>query len=139
MDEAAYRAKYFVAPEPAQRFEYAGLHGVTLYFSDFPAAVDYYRRVLGPPGYVEGEGSRGWRLGDTWLTLLQGGDGAPRNMELTIVMRTPQAAEALQAAFIEAGAEGAPPSDQLMYVPVRYCPARDPFGTNILVYCRLGS
>jgi hypothetical protein len=37
-------------PEPRYRF------GVTLFFEDFDAAVEYYRRVLGPPAYVDDEG-----------------------------------------------------------------------------------
>jgi hypothetical protein len=52
-------------------------------------------------------------------------------------MRTPEEAERLQAALVEAGGRAEPPGDQLMYVPVRYCPARDPFGTLILVICPL--
>jgi len=42
-------------------------------------------------------------------------------------------ADRLQAAFIAAGGEGPEPMDTLMYEPVRYCPVRDPFGTDLLV------
>ena len=41
-------------------------------------------------------------------------------------------------AFVAAGAEADPPSDQLMYEPMRFCPVRDPFGTIILIYAPLG-
>ena len=133
MDYESYRRNYFVDPQPEPRFEYLGLYGVTLFFSDYEAAVDYYTRVLGPPAYVEGAGTRGWRLGNTWLTLLEWEKGNPRNVEFNIVMKTSQEAERLQSAFIEAGGNGDPPSGQLMYEPVRFCPVVDPFGTNILI------
>lgn len=137
MDYEAYRRKNFVDPQPEPRFEYLGLYGVSLFFSDFEAAVDYYTSVLGPPAYVEGQGTRGWRIGNTWLTLLKWMKENPRNIEFNIVMESPQEAERLQAAFIEAGGSGDPPSDQLMYEPVRFCPVVDPFGTNILIFSRL--
>lgn len=33
--------------------------------------------------------------------------------------------------------EGTAPSDQLMCRPVRFCPVRDPFGTELLVISSL--
>ena len=137
MDYESYREKFFVKPPPDSRFEFLGLYGTTLYFSEYEAAITYYADVLGPPAYVEGEGTRGWRFGNTWLTLLKGKSGNPQNVEINIVMETPQEADRLQAAFIEAGGKGEPPSDQLMYEPVRFCPVQDPFGTNILIICPL--
>jgi hypothetical protein len=107
--------------------------GVTLFFSDFDAVVEYYGEVLGPPAYVEGDGTRGWPIGRTWMTLLKGKAGHPDNVEFNIVMQTPQEADRLQAAFIEAGGTGDPPSDELMYELIRFCPVQDPFGTNILI------
>ena len=135
MDYQSYRKQFFADPQPEPRFEFAGLHGATLFYSDYEAALAYYGRVLGPPAYVEGQSTHGWRVGDTWLTLLRGKSGAPRNVEVAIVVNTPQEAERLQAAFIEAGGAGQPPSDQLMYAPVRSCPVKDPFGVDILIYC----
>ncbi len=137
MDYDSYRQKFFTDPAPEALFEFRGLHGTTLYFADYEEAVDFYTRVLGPPAYVEGQGTRGWRLGNTWLTLLQGKSGNPKNLELNIIMQTPQEADRLQAAFIEAGGVGEPPTDQLMYEPVRFCPVVDPFGTNILIISSL--
>ena len=137
MDYESYRRNYFADPQPEPRFEYLGLHGVTLFFSGYEPAVDYYTRVLGSPAYVEGAGTRGWQVGGTWLTLLKWEKGSPRNVEFNIVMKTSQEAERLQAAFIEAGGSGEQPSDQLMYEPVRFCPVVDPFGTNILIFSRL--
>ena len=100
-------------------------------------ALDYYTGVLGESAYVEGSSTRGWRIGDSWLTLFPGGDGAPRNTEINLVMATPAEAERLHAALIAAGGQGEPPSDQLMYEPIRYCPVTDPFGTDLLIYARL--
>jgi len=137
MDYESYREKFFVTPQPDPRYDFGGLHGVTLFFEDFDAAIDYYIEVLGPPAYVEGEGTRGWQIGVTWLTLLKGNAGNPKNVEFNIVMKKPQEAESLQADFIEAGGQGEPPSDQLMYEPVRFCPVQDPFGTNILIFSPL--
>jgi hypothetical protein len=138
MDYDEYRES-FVAdapPEPRFRFERAG--GPVLYFADFEAAVAYYAEVLGEPGYVEGDGTRGWAIGESFLTLLHGGDGCPENTEIGFIMGSPEEAERLQAALIAAGGRGPEPSDQLMYEPIRYCPVTDPFGTELLVYARLG-
>ncbi len=137
MDEATYRKSFIVEPPPPQRFEFLGIRGAALYFSDFDAAVEFYTSVLGPPGCVEGEGTRGWKIGKSGLTLLRGGTGAPSNTEVPFVMQSPAEAERLQAAFIAAGATGPAPSDQLMYEPVRFCPVVDPFGTEILIYAPL--
>jgi len=137
MDYESYRDKFFTKPAPEQRYKFQGLHGTTLYFEDYEAAVTFYSKVLGEPAYVEGTGTRGWQLGDTWLTLLKGKSGNPQNMELNIIMQTPGEADRLHAAFKDAGGIGEAASDELMYEPVRYCSVRDPFGTNILIICPL--
>jgi hypothetical protein len=140
MDYQEYHNKYFVDPAPHPKFEFAGLYGTTLYFQDYDQATQYYERVLGPPAYVEGSGTKGWRVGDTWLTLLQGENGNPQNVEIAIVMHSSQEAERLQRAFVAAGGTASPPTDELMYVPIRMCPVIDPFGTPILIYSpRAGS
>ncbi len=134
MDLEEYRKAFVVDPAPEPRFGFSGFGGVTIFFTDYEAAVAYYSGVLGPPGYVEGTGTRAWRIGPTWLTLLAGGDGAPRNTEVMLLMDSPAEAERLQAAFVAAGGSGDEPSDQLMFHPVRYCPVTDPFGTQIVVF-----
>ena len=132
MNYEEYRKAYFTDPVPKPLYSFSG-SGVTLYFEDFDSAVAYYRKVLGPPAYVEGGGTRGWPIGSGWLTLLRGKSGNPRNVEVTFRMETPEEAEKLQRAFIEAGGEGSSPSDELMYEPIRSCPVRDPFGTEVLI------
>ena len=133
MDYEEYRDVYFAKPTPKPRYRFSAAFGVTLYFEEFDAAVAYYRQVLGPPAYVEGAGTRGWPIGSGWLTLLQGKSGSPRNVEVAFQVETPEEAERLQRAFIEAGGEGPAPTDELMYEPVRFCPVRDPFGTELLI------
>ena len=139
MDYESYRKAYFVDPAPEPQFEFAGLHGVALFFEDYEAAVDYYSRVLGPPVYVEGQFTRGWRIGNTWLTLFPKETGSPTNAEIHFYMKTPAEAERLQAAFIEAGGSGEPPTDALMFEPIRFCSVQDPFGTKILTVSHLPS
>ena len=133
MNYEEYRNAYFTDPEPEPRYHFSGSFGVTLYFEAFDSAVSYYQQVLGPPAYIEGEGTRGWPIGPGWLTLLQGKSGGPRNVEITLQLETPEEAERLQRAFIAAGGEGSAPSDELMYKPIRSCPVRDPFGTEFLI------
>lgn len=137
MDFEEYIKSFFVDPQPDPRFDFVGLNGISLYFSDYKAAARYYEQVLGPSAYVEGEWTRGWRIGNSWLTLFPSKQGNPQNAEVTIVMKTPDEADRLQTAFIKAGGTGENPSDELMYEPIRMCPVQDPFGTNILIICPL--
>lgn len=133
MDFVTYKKKFYTDPVPQTRFNFTGRFGLALFFENYAEVVEYYSAVLGPPAYVEGEGTRGWRIGEGWLTLFWAKEGTPRNVEITLEMETPQEAEALQRAFIEAGGSGEAPTDQIMYVPIRYCPVTDPFGTEIIV------
>lgn len=137
MDYQAYRQQYFTDPPPQPRFKFGGLHGTTLYYEDYEQAVEFYRLALGEPAYVEGDSTKGWRVGDTWLTLLRGQHGNPQNVELMLEMPTPAEAVKLQQAFFAAGAQGAEPVDTLMYQPVRCCYVSDPLGTNIMIFSRL--
>jgi hypothetical protein len=138
MDYDTYQQEYFVDPPPKPRFDFSGAFSATLFYEDYQAAVAYYERALGPPAYVEGKGTRGWRIGEGWLTLLWGKSGNPQNVEIIFVMPTPAEAEALQQALIEAGGQGSPPSDELMYEPIRFCAVTDPFGVGLLVISPLG-
>ena len=136
MDYDSYKAEYFVDPAPEPRFEVA-TRGTTLFYEDYEQAVAFYSEVLGPPGYIEGNGTRSWILGGTWLTLLQGRSGNPTNVEVPFVTATPDEADRLQAAFKAAGGTGPEPIDTIMGSPVRYCPVTDPLGVDLLVYCPL--
>ena len=137
MDYTSYKDAYFTKPPPKQLYQFRGSFGTTLYYEDYIQAVAYYEKVLGPPGYVEGIGTRGWQIGDGWLTLLKGTQGNPKNVEITFEMATVEQAEKLQQSFIDAGGKGSPPSNQLMYTPVRFCPVIDPFGVDLLVISQL--
>lgn len=133
MDFEMYKRKYYADPPPPPRFNFTGHFGVALFFEKYTEVVEYYSEVLGPPVYIEGKGTRGWRIGQGWLTLFGANSGKPGNVEITLEMETPEEAEALQRAFIEAGGSGEDPTDQIMYVPIRYCPVQDPFGTQIII------
>jgi hypothetical protein len=133
MDYDQYQERFFVDPSPRPRYEFVGTFGVTLYYEDFEEAVEFFTQVLGPPAYVEGIGTRGWKIGDGWLTLLKGTRGNPLNVEVSLVMGSIRGAERLHKAIIDAGGSGEEPSDQLMYEPIRYCAAFDPWGVGLLV------
>ena len=137
MDYESYRQSYFTTPPPSPRFPFRGVFGTTLFYEDFTAAVAFYTQVLGPPAYVEGAGTRGWPIGEGWLTLLQGEYGSPRNVEITLELETVTAVESLQGAFITAGGSGPAPSDELMYRPIRACPVVDPFGVAFMIVAAL--
>lgn len=137
MTDSEQHSQNYIEPPPAPRFDFGGLYGFTLYFQDYEPAVAYYRQVLGPPAYVEGDSTKGWRLGETWLTLLRGQQQNPRNVEVMLVMDTPAEAERLQQAFIAAGGQGPEPLDVVMGEPVRACYLVDPWGTNLMIYSPL--
>ena len=137
MDYDGYRDRFFQDPMPAPRFSFQGSFGLSLFYMDFQEAVSFYSEVLGPPSYVEGKWTRGWPIGDGWLTLLLGKGGNPANIEIAFEMEFPADAERLQRAFLDAGGQGQPPSSQLMYKPIHSCPVTDPFGVEILIIASL--
>lgn len=137
MDYESYKQAYFVNPAPKPKFDFVGLHGVALYFQEYEKAVAFYTQVFGPPAYIEGEFTKGWQIGNIWLTLFPSKEGNPQNAEIHFLVSTPQEVENLYQAFISAGATGEAPSNQLMYEPLRYCYLQDPFGTGILIVCKI--
>jgi hypothetical protein len=137
MNYAEYRKAFYTDPAPEPRYKFSAAFSVSLYFENYSAAGQYYSQVLGPPAYVEGEFTRGWPVGPGWLTLFKAASGNPVNAGVTFHMDSAEHAEALQQAFIEAGGEGPPPSDELMYEPVRFCLVNDPFGTELLIVSRI--
>lgn len=137
MEYPDYQEAYFANPPPEPRFGFEGILGITLYFDEYETAVEYYRQVLGSPAYIEGDSTRGWRLGRTWLTLLRGEDASPENVEVMLYMESPGDADLLQSAFEKAGGDVSVPVDTLMYEPVHICPAVDPFGTHWMIVARI--
>ena len=136
MDYEAYREAFFTEPQPEQRYHFHGLFGVSLFFEEYEAAVDYYTHVLGPPAYVEGDNTKGWKIGDAWLTLFPSVSGNPQNMDIQLALDSAEEANKLYSSLIDAGGEGKDPADVFMYDPVRIYPVTDPFGTNILIVAR---
>jgi len=137
MDFEDYRARYYRDPLPEQRFPFVGVRGATLYYQAYPAALAFFRQVFGEPAYKEGEFTHGWRIGESWLTVFPANEGSPANLEVPVYLQTPEAVDALYAAFISAGAAGAPPQDTLMYVPVYMTVVTDPFGVMFTLVCEV--
>ena len=137
MNYEEYRSSFFVDPEPEPRFGFSGAFGSVMYYEDYEAAVQYYTDALGPPAYVEGKSTRGWPIGNGWLTLLRGQNGSPKNAEIIYEVDTPAEAEALQQALIAAGGQGPEPTDEFMYIPIRACPVEDPFGVGMMIVSAL--
>ena len=133
MDYEAYRQAFFTSPEPRSKFIFDRIFGFALFIERYDEAVEFYSQVLGTPGYVEGSGTRGWKLGDMWLTLLRTRDGNPKNVELQLTVSDEGEAEGLREAFLKAGAEAEEPVEVLMYEPVKLYPLVDPFGTAITI------
>jgi catechol 2,3-dioxygenase-like lactoylglutathione lyase family enzyme len=136
MDFAEYRRRFFTDPPPAPRFAFTRIGGVGIACADLERAHAFYASVLGPPAYQEDD-ARGWRIGDTWLTLYPGGGTGASTIGFVIELATPAEAERLQRAFAHAGGTVTAPSDQLMYRPIRYCRVTDPFGTDITIIAPL--
>ena len=135
MDEIDYRDKYFTDPTPEPRFNFHGIRGAALYYQDYPAALKFFQEVLGEPGYVEGEFTHGWRIGDTWLTVFPAREGAPQNVEVMLYLQAPEEVDRLYTALLAAGAQGEPPVDTLMYTRVRMAVVQDPFGGRFSIVC----
>jgi len=138
MDYEQYQQAYFTRPVPDQRFAFRGILGITLYFQEYQTAVEYYQKIFGMPAYVEGNSTRGWQIGDTWLTLLRGKKGFPQNVEVMLYVQDPTEVDCLRAAFVDAGGQCQEPLDTLMYEPIRLCAVQDPFGTNFMIVSNKG-
>ncbi|MBT3240551.1 MAG: hypothetical protein HON98_08720 [Chloroflexi bacterium] len=138
MDYEEYRKKYFVDPQPKQRFNFVGIHGVALYYEDYAEALAFWEKVIGPPNYVEGEFTHGWTVGNTLFTLFPSKDGNPKNVEVPFVVENPEDVDKLYGAFVEAGAVGEAPIDTLMYEHVRMAVLKDPFGVELSIICFMG-
>lgn len=135
MDFEEYRKKYFRDPAPEARYPLRGIHGATLYYPDYQAALHFFGQVFGPPAYVEGQHTHGWLIGDSWLTVFPAREGSPQNIEVPIYVESAKTVDQLYTAFITAGAKGDLPQETIMYRPVRMAIVTDPQGVTFnLVY-----
>jgi hypothetical protein len=128
LDVAEYKKKFFTNPHPERRFAFRGIQGASIHYRDHSAALEFLQRVFGPPAYIEGEFTHGWKLGETWLSVFPSEVGNASNMEIPVYMESADDVDKLYQAFIEAGAAGEPPENTLMYESVRIAFVQDPFG-----------
>jgi hypothetical protein len=128
MDFEEYRRNYYTDPAPEPLFRFEGIRGAAVFYQEYAAALAFFEQVFGPPAYIEGEFTHGWRLGDTWLTIFPAKHGAPANTEVLIYLQSPEEVDRLYAAMTAAGATGEAPVDTLMYIRVHIALVRDPFG-----------
>jgi catechol 2,3-dioxygenase-like lactoylglutathione lyase family enzyme len=128
MDFEEYKRKFFVSPAPDQQFQIVGLKGAAIYVSDYAKALDFYTKLFGSPQYSEGDSTRGWKIGASWLSLFPSEKDDPRNVEITLALETKSEVDRLYKAFISLGAKGEPPEETLMYSPVYLAFVVDPIG-----------
>lgn len=122
-------------------FTVVSLRFPSFYVKDYDAAVNFYTRVFGP-AQNDDPRIKGWRLGDTWLTLFPAEDlghdpdANPRNAEFAIQVAATEQVDVLYRALLEAGARTCmAPEDTRMYESMRFCCVDDPVGIRIDVYC----
>lgn len=138
------RETMVLAQPDIRPYHIVDLNYVSLYISDFQAAIAFYSSFLGAPESVDEQGvTYGWRLGATWLTLFDGKAGPtrghnPRNTEFAMQVADPTEVDLLYAALLAAGAKSyMAPEDTRMYEPMRFACVDDPFGVRIDIYCPL--
>ena len=122
-------------------FSILALNYPSFYVRDYDTAIAFYTRVFGPPELDEPR-LKGWKLGDTWLTIFPSKDlghdpdSNPVNAEFAIQVAAPEQVDALYIAMLEAGAKKCmEPEDTWMYEDMRFCCVDDPVGIRIDVYC----
>lgn len=120
----------------SEKFGITTLGFVSVYARDHAQAEAFYSSVFGPAEQVMA-GIVGWKLGDTWLTLLESRmgtqpDSNPRNIEFAIVVDEASKVDDLFHDLVAAGASPLThPEDGEMYVPMRFAAVDDPFGVRI--------
>jgi uncharacterized glyoxalase superfamily protein PhnB len=122
-------------------FEILTLDFPSFYVKDYALAIAFYTQVFGAPETNEPR-IKGWKLGDTWLTLFPSQDlghdpdANPHNSEFAIRVATREQVDILYGKLLEAGATSCmEPEDTEMYDPMRFCCVDDPVGIRIDVYC----
>jgi predicted enzyme related to lactoylglutathione lyase len=125
------------------KIEVISLNFPSFYVKDYDAAIAFYTQVFGLP-QSDTPRIKGWKLGDTWLTLFPSEDmghdpdANPRNAEFAIQVAAPEQVDVLYHSLLEAGAKICmEPEDTEMYEPMRFCCVDDPVGIRIDVYCPL--
>ena len=128
----------------ADKFRIVALRYMSIYVKSVDDAVAFYSQVFGEPEYVDADtGTRGWKIGDTWFTVLSSKGGSatesnPVNTEFAIQVGSSDEVDRLYDALIEAGATRCcAPEDTWMYEKMRFSAVDDPFGVRIDVYCPL--
>ena len=124
-----------------EKYNIVSLNYPSFYVKDYHIAVDFYTQVFGPP-QNDTLRIKGWKMGDTWLTLFPSEDmghdpdANPRNTEFAIQVTMPEQVDALYTALLEAGAKNCmEPEDTRMYEPMRFACVDDLVGIRIDVYC----
>jgi hypothetical protein len=130
-----YKRAFYADPQPKSRYSFRGIHGASVHYQDYAAALLFLENIFGPPAYKEGEFTHGWKMGDTWLTAFPSKKGSAANMEIPIYLNNAADVDKLYQAFIESGSNGEAPADTLMYVPVRIAFVTDPFGVAWMLVC----
>ena len=122
------------------KYGIVGLNYVSMYLHQFEEALAWYTDIFGEP-FKEMDTIYGWKLGSTWLTLLDSKMGThpgsnPRNAEYAIQVSKKEMVDQLYHDFLAAGATSCSrPEDTKMYDPMRYAAVDDPFGMRIDIYC----
>lgn len=112
----------------------SGLDYFSISTSRFEEIVEFYSTVFGSPDYTEDDCVAGWRLGNSWLTFLKGGNVEIQGCEFAIKAISEEAAFELQDKLQAAGATSEGRCVEWMYEDMHYCPVVDPFGLRVLVY-----
>jgi len=125
-------------------YEIRALRFPSFYVKAFDEAVAFYTKIFGETEFEE-QGLKGWKLGDTWITLFSSAKGEvpaigenPSNAEFAVEVAAPEQVDALHAALVAEGATSCmAPKDTWMYEDMRFCAVDDPFGIRVDVYCPL--
>ena len=78
----------------SSNFTITGLYFPSFYVQEFDKAVSFYSEVFGTPE-TNLERLKGWKLGNTWLTLFPSDEGTaagknPRNAEFAVQVAAPE-------------------------------------------------
>ena len=120
----------------------AGVEYPSIYVDDMEAADAFFSAICGPCPFTE-PNLKGWKLGDTWITVFpskfgpqKGGD--PTNTEFAIRVKTPEDVDRLFDRMVELGSTPySKPEDTWMYKRMRFSCLDTPFGLRLDSLCPL--